>query len=477
PLVFEVFDRRAGADQVAVSCCAVDAANGREVLVLLEVVDGERGLLTRVCAVPVRTYDGGSRVGCLAQRRVLNSEIAGGDLLDFGADGDHGFDETGDLHEVLRLCGLHHKGSGNRERQRGSVEAEVDEALGNIFSCNACAGSQFTEVQDAFVGYEPALAGVEHGEVLVEPGSNVVRSQQGGLGGFGEPLAAHELHVSPGNREHTGRTETGGRNRDVIAFGPRSSVTRHERRQVCLGRDRTNTGSATTVRDAERLVQVQVRYVAAELARLREPNECVEVGAIDVDLAAGFGDSVANFPDFGVVHGVRGRVGDHDGREGVPVCFDLGLEVNVIDGAIGSGGHHNNFHTGQHCGSSVGAVRRSRNQAHVALLVAAGQVITADREEAGELTLRTGVRLDGDLIVAGDLSQLGLKIGDQFTPALCLGIRSERMDRGELGPGNGFHLGRGIELHGAGTQRNHGAIQCKVTVRELADVAQELGFG
>src|SRR4029453_12627509 len=144
PLVFEVFDRRAGADQVAVSCCAVDAANGREVLVLLEVVHGERSLLTRVCAVPVRTYDGGSRVGCLAQRRVLNSEIAGGDLLDFGADGDHGFDETVDLHEVLRLCGLHHKGSGNRERQRGSVEAEVDEALGNIFSCNACAGSQFT---------------------------------------------------------------------------------------------------------------------------------------------------------------------------------------------------------------------------------------------------------------------------------------------------------------------------------------------
>ena len=47
-------------------------------------------------------------------------------------------------------------------------------------------------------------------------------------------------------------------------------VPRQERRQVRAYRDRADAGTAAAVRDAERLVQVQVRHVGAELARLRE---------------------------------------------------------------------------------------------------------------------------------------------------------------------------------------------------------------
>ena len=53
---------------------------------------------------------------------------------------------------------------------------------------------------------------------------------------------------------------------------------------------RTATGpdarAAAAVRDAERLVQVQVRDVGAELAGLCEADERVQVGAVDVHLAA-----------------------------------------------------------------------------------------------------------------------------------------------------------------------------------------------
>ena len=45
--------------------------------------------------------------------------------------------------------------------------------------------------------------------------------------------------------------------------------------------------AAAAVRDAEGLVQVEVADVGAEAARLGQPDQRVEVGAVDVHLAAG----------------------------------------------------------------------------------------------------------------------------------------------------------------------------------------------
>ncbi len=224
-------------------------------------------------------------------------------------------------------------------------------------------------------------------------------------------------------------------------------------------------------------MQVQVRDVAAELAGLGEAHEGVQVGTVHVDLAAGCVYGVADLADIGVVHAVRGWVGDHDGRQGVPVGFDLGVEVRVVNGAVCGGGHDNHLHARQDGGGGVGAVGGGGNQADVPLAFAAGGVVAADGEQAGELTLRAGVGLDGHLVVAGDLGEIGFQAGDQFTPAFGLRIGREGVDRREFGPGDGFHLGRGVELHGAGAQRDHGAVQRQVPVGEPADVAQQLGLG
>ena len=51
--------------------------------------------------------------------------------------------------------------------------------------------------------------------------------------------------------------------------------------------DRADARTAAAVRDAERLVQVEMADVGAERARLSQPDESVEVGAVDVHLAAG----------------------------------------------------------------------------------------------------------------------------------------------------------------------------------------------
>ena len=68
-------------------------------------------------------------------------------------------------------------------------------------------------------------------------------------------------------------------------------------RQMCPYRDRPDTGPATAVRNAERLVQIEVADVTTEAARPGQADQGVEVGAVDVDLTAD------------VVHG-RADVGD-----------------------------------------------------------------------------------------------------------------------------------------------------------------------
>ena len=50
------------------------------------------------------------------------------------------------------------------------------------------------------------------------------------------------------------------------------------------------------------------------------------------------------------------------------------------------------------------------------------------------------------------------------------------MDLGELRPGDRQHLGRGVELHRAGAERNHGAIKREVAIREATHVAGHLAF-
>ena len=80
-------------------------------------------------------------------------------------------------------------------------------------------------------------------------------------------------------------------------------------------RDRADARAAAAVRDAERLVQVEVRDVGAELAGLGKADQRVEVGAVDVHLAAGFVHDLADLADRPLEHAVCRRVGDHQRRE------------------------------------------------------------------------------------------------------------------------------------------------------------------
>src|SRR3546814_7365253 len=97
----------------------------------------------------------------------------------------------------------------------------------------------------------------------------------------------------------------------------------------------------------------------------------------------------------------------------------------------------------------IGAVSRGRNQAYIALMLAIGLMVAAYGQQAGELALRARIGLQADRIVAGNFAQGSRQTIDKFFVALALHSRGKWMHIAELGPGDGDHLGGGIQLHGA----------------------------
>ena len=158
-------------------------------------------------------------------------------------------------------------------------------------------------------------------------------------------------------------------------------------------RHRADAGPAAAVRDAESLVQVEVRHVGAEPAGRRAAHQRVQVRAVEIHLAAVRMHDLANLADVRLVDAVRRRVGDHDRREVHGVLRRLRGEVVEIDVALGVGRDHNDFAAGHVRGGGVGAVGGAGHEHHVPVSFAAARVIGADRDQPGELALGAGVRL------------------------------------------------------------------------------------
>jgi hypothetical protein len=86
--------------------------------------------------------------------------------------------------------------------------------------------------------------------------------------------------------------------------------------------------------------------------------------------------------------------------------------------------------------AAFGAVRGAGDEADVAVRLAARAVVAADGQQPGELALRAGVGLHADRGVAGDLGQRGAQLVDQLPVAAGLLDRGERVQVGELRPGD-----------------------------------------
>ena len=223
--------------------------------------------------------------------------------------------------------------------------------------------------------------------------------------------------------------------------------------------DRAHAWAATAMRNGKGLVQVEVGNIAAELAWAGPAGQRVHIRTVDVDLAAHRVDLIAYVADLGVKDTVGGGVGHHDAGDVVAVLGNLLIQIRQVNRAVLGGLHHNNAQVSQRCRGRIGTVRGSWDEHYIALVIAIGYVVAADGQEAGQLALGAGIGLDGDLGVAGDLGQPALNLFYQCAPTggrflWCVGV-----DACKLRPGNRLHGGRGVELHGAGAQRDHGAVE------------------
>ena len=176
------------------------------------------------------------------------------------------------------------------------------------------------------------------------------------------------------------------------------------------------------------------------------------------------------------IHTVGGGVGDHQGRQVVPVLGNFGHHIVDVDIAVVFARHHHNLHSRQHSARGIGAVCAGGNQTDGAVSITPGEVIAPNSQKPGVFTLAAGVGLQRNRVIPGQLRKPRLQVGhhDQIPLGVLRG--SKRVQRVELGPTDRLHLGGGIEFHRATAQWNHAAIQGVVLVREALDVAHHGRF-
>src|SRR6185312_12485278 len=88
-------------------------------------------------------------------------------------------------------------------------------------------------------------------------------------------------------------------------------MARQEWRQMRLDADRSHARPAAAMRNAERLVQVEMADVGAVVAGPGQADLRVHVGAVEINLAAMVMHDVADLANMLLEHAVRRGIGDH----------------------------------------------------------------------------------------------------------------------------------------------------------------------
>jgi hypothetical protein len=168
-------------------------------------------------------------------------------------------------------------------------------------------------VEHELVRHHAARAAEQHAVVRREALRHVVRVQDRQLRGALQAGRAHHRDVHPRDRQDARATVCCRRYRlnGMLSATAVDGMRRQERREVRSHRDRTHAGTAAAVRDAKRLVQVQVADIGAEVARPAQPHLRVHVRAVQVDLTAARVDELADLLDLLLEHAMRRRVRDH----------------------------------------------------------------------------------------------------------------------------------------------------------------------
>ncbi len=217
-------------------------------------------------------------------------------------------------------------------------------------------------------------------------------------------------------------------------------------------------------------------HVGSHVTGAGETHLGVHIGTVHIDESTHAVDDVDDVEDALFESTVGRRIGNHQAAEGVFVLLGFGLQVVDVDITLVVALYDHHRHTGLGGGSGVGAMGRGGDEADVALTLTVGNVIVADDGEAAVFAIGTRVRLQRATGETSDDGKLALDVLDHLKVTLGLVGGDEGVHAGKLAPAEGHHLGGGIELHGAASQRNHGAVEAEVFLLEHLDVAHHGGL-
>src|SRR5688500_17664193 len=111
----------------------------------------------------------------------------------------------------------------------------------------------------------------------IEARGNVVRTENRDLRGLAQSLTTHHENVSKGNRKDRCRAVGCRGNGPNLGFAAiKRRMSRQKWREMRLHRNRANARSTATVRNAECLVQVEMRDIRTEFSRFREPHLSIQ---------------------------------------------------------------------------------------------------------------------------------------------------------------------------------------------------------
>src|SRR3954452_22309701 len=294
-----------------------------------------------------------------------------------------------------------------REVDRRRVEAVVEQALGEIERLQAEVLLHRRAREHELVHSDAVVGGREvigHA-LLLEPREQVVRVQHRRLRRLLEAVAAERQDVRIAAHEDAVVALEAAQAPDRL----RPVVVEVEARAVAVAvlaaddlrahqvgldavrdRDRARARTAAAVRLCEGLVQVVVDDVEAHVARARTPHDGVEVRAVVVERRADLVDDLRDLGDVLVEQPERVRVREHQARD---VLVGLRPQVLDVDAAALVGADLDDLVAGHRHRGRVGAVGGVRRE-DLGAVLAPVLVIGAGQQDAGELAVRAGARLE-----------------------------------------------------------------------------------
>ena len=193
-------------------------------------------------------------------------------------------------------------------------------------------------------------------------------------------------------------------------------------------------------------MRIEVHHVRAKIARTRDAQYGVHVGAVQIDQPAAVMDPLGDLADLAIEQSQRVRVRHH---EHCQLVVQLGAQVVQVDQTAVGALDGDRLKAGHPRTGRIGPVRRVGGQ-DLGSPFAPRAELGGGHHQGGQLAMSSGGRLQRYCGQARNLAQHLLQFEQQLQQALQHVFRLVGMQVGEAGQRRQPFVPLGVVLHGTG---------------------------